>query len=98
MAADTTVRPSTWIQKLGELGIGKNLSSKDWRKIYPHIIPMLEDPTRLNDDLKLKRTKIPIEIDYNGRTYSWKQAWKYMRRNGALDQQLQPEGWCLDFF
>ncbi|KAL1869152.1 hypothetical protein Daus18300_005689 [Diaporthe australafricana] len=88
----------TWIEKLGELGIRKNVSSQEWRKIYQHIIPRLEDPTRPKGDLKLKRTKTRTEVIVRGRKYTWDQAWKNMKSAKAIGQLPRPEGWSNDLF
>jgi hypothetical protein len=85
-------RVSTWIERLGDLGIRKNVSSDEWRTIYLHCVRWLEDPTRKKGDFKLKRTKQDIEIFVRGRTYSWNQAWKNMKSAGAIGQLPQPEG------
>lgn len=85
-------RVSTWIEKIGQLGIRKNVSSDEWKIIYLHCRSWLEDPTREKGDLKLKRTKQNIEVVVRGRTYSWDQAWKSMKSAGAIGQLPQPGG------
>jgi hypothetical protein len=89
-------RVSTWIERIGDLGIRKNVSSDEWRIIYLHCLCWLEDHTRKKGDLKLKRTKQDIEIVVRGRTYSWNQAWKNMKSAGAIGQLPQPGGIFID--
>lgn len=87
---------STWIERIGGLGIQKNVSSDEWRIIYLHCLCWLEDPKRKKGDLKLKRTKQDIEVVVRDRTYSWNQAWKNMKSAGAIGQLPQPGGIFID--
>ncbi|KAJ0109947.1 hypothetical protein J7T55_014749 [Diaporthe amygdali] len=81
----------TWIENLGKLDIRKNVTSEEWRKIYRHVVPRLENPARQKGDLKLKRTKKETEIIVRGRKYTWDQAWKNMKSAKAIGQLPQPE-------
>ncbi|ROV98664.1 hypothetical protein VMCG_06776 [Cytospora schulzeri] len=74
----------TWHEKLGVLGIKKNVTSREWHKIWQNVQLYLEDPTRPKGDLKLKRTKGKIAIYAHGRLYNWNQAWKNMKSAGAV--------------
>lgn len=76
----------TWHEKLGDLGIRKNVTKEEWHMIWQHVQPYLEDPTRPRGDLKLKRTKGTINISVHGRVYNWDQAWKNMKSAGAVGQ------------
>ncbi|KAH8769133.1 hypothetical protein F5883DRAFT_65600 [Diaporthe sp. PMI_573] len=80
----------TWNEKLGKLGVRKNVTSEEWKKIYLHCLPRLEDPTRVKGDLKLKRTKLGTEVIVRGRKYNWDQAWKNMKSAKAIGQLLLP--------
>lgn len=83
---------STWIEKLGQLGIRKNVLAEEWRKLYRHSLPRLEDPSRKKGDLKLKRTKKKTEVIVRGRIYNWDQAWKNMKSSNAIGQVPRPDG------
>lgn len=85
-------RVATWNEKLGELGMRKNVTQNEWRKIYRHCRPRLEDSTRTRGDLKLKRTRKKTEVIVRNRTYTWDKAWKNMKNAGAIAQLSNAEG------
>jgi ornithine carbamoyltransferase len=97
VVANTSDRIPTWNEKLGKLGVRKNVTSEEWKKIYLHCLPRLEDPTRVKGDLKLKRTKLGTEVIVRGRKYNWDQAWKNMKSAKAIGQLLLPGGrlWAI---
>lgn len=70
----------------------KNVTQNEWRKIYRHCRPRLEDSTRTRGDLKLKRTRKRTEVIVRNRTYTWDKAWKNMKNAGAIDQLSNAEG------
>lgn len=74
----------------------KNVTQKEWCKIYLHCLTRLEDPTRLRGDLKLKRTKKKTEIIVRNRPYTWDKAWKNMKSAGAIGGLPQLEGKLVD--
>lgn len=89
-------RVPTWNEKLGELGMRKNVTQNEWRKIFRHCRPRLEDSTRRRGDLKLKRTRKKTEVIVRNRPYTWDKAWKNMKNAGAIAQLLNPEGQLLE--
>ncbi|KUI54631.1 hypothetical protein VP1G_10698 [Cytospora mali] len=79
----------TWIEKLGDLKIRKNVTRQEWHIIWQHVQPYLEDPTRLRGDLKLKRTKATVAISAHCRKHNWNKAWKDMKSAGAVGQPFE---------
>lgn len=92
MIPDVPGRIPTWNEKLGKFGMRKNVTSDEWKQIYLHCLPRLEDPTRMKGNLKLKRTKQNTEVIVRGRRYNWDQAWKNMKSAKAIGQLLLPGG------
>jgi superfamily II DNA helicase RecQ len=75
----------TWHEKLGNLGIRKTIKNEEWGKVYRHCAHYrLEDPSRKRGDKRLKRTKRKTEVILGNRTFKWDQAWKNMKRAGAI--------------
>lgn len=85
-------RVPTWNEKLGELGMRKNVTQNEWQVIYRHCRPRLEDSTRTRGDLKLKRTWRKTEVIVRNRPYNWDKAWKNMKSAGAIGQLSNAEG------
>lgn len=75
----------------------KNVTQKEWCKIYRHCRPRLEDSTRTRGDLKLKRTRKKTEVIVRNRTYTWDKAWKNMKNAGAIAQLLSPDGQLVEY-
>lgn len=80
----------TWHEKLGNHGIRKTVKNDEWGKVYRYCAHYrLEDPSRRRGDKTLKRTKRRTEVILGNRKFTWDQAWKNMKRAGAIgDLQL----------
>lgn len=94
----SSARLPTWIEKLGQLGMRKNVTQNEWCKIYLHCLTRLEDPSRLRGDLKLKRTIKETEIIVRNRPYTWDKAWKNMKSAGAIGGLPRLEGKLVNIF
>lgn len=94
----SSARLPTWIERLGQLGIRKNVTQNEWCKIYLHCRTRLEDPTRTRGDLKLKRTRKKTEIVVRNILFTWDKAWKNMKSAGAIGELPESERKAIDIY